>query len=183
MEKEFSLFRNFDLLSADCRYSINWIPSATNPGVLSFLMAIARAYALSVLCIAALYPIYKGQATYSFGAAEVSLFTFIFVIFEEQARWVYASRAATPAAANAKFAILIIVIESIGFGLGSKGQLSDFAAVRAGSMIVHVINAILCTYSLTSRAHFKRYGLFALAVLAHLFMNLAGSARLFDWLK
>ena len=172
--------RSLDVLAVDFVGYINWIPFSRNPGLISFAYVLARACLATLLLFLVLYfAFYDDSTAYRFSAPEVILYTSVFAVFEEQARWIYADGADSKARSSALFAGLIVAFETSAFFIGSGGPFLDYAPTRVGAVLVHVVNAILCRYSLT-RGRSLKYLVFALAVGFHVAMNMAGSGMLYE---
>ena len=89
-----------DVLSSQLAFRLNWIPHRDNPGLLAFLYVLVRATALTYACLLLPYAVhYAWTEDYAFGAAEVMAFSLCFIVFEEQARWLYLDAAVARARA------------------------------------------------------------------------------------
>lgn len=167
--------RNFDFLSNEFLADINAIPDAQKPGFTAFAACIARAMLFSVLTILALYLIgFAVNDTAHFSNSQIAIFGLVFVFFEEQSRWIFASTADNAARASLVFLFLIVIVENVAFSIGNSSKPIDFAFFRAGSILVHAVNAWLCFIS-TDMSFRKKIATFAAALTLHFLMNIGGS--------
>lgn len=167
-----------DPLSSQLAFHLNWIPHRDDPGLLAFGYVLARATMLAWFCILLLYAVrYAWVDEYKFSPGEVAVFSLCFIVFEEQARWLWLDAAVRPARAALRFFLCIVVFESVVFYFSATAGLADFLWLRAGSVLVHAVCGGLALLSV-ARPAAGRYALFGLAVAFHALMNLYGTPAL-----
>lgn len=169
---------NFDILSQKFFAKLNFIYDPASPGIVDFIICIARAALLSYAALALLYVYkYSGRSNFNFDNSEVSIFSIIFIFFEEQARWIYSSSAENKMKSSAKFFLFIVLYESILFYVSSPIGVVDFLLTRSGSVIVHFVNGAIALFSFW-RNLLKKYMIFIFAIAFHFYMNLQGSSAI-----
>lgn len=162
---------------------IDWIPNPQNPGLLDFSISLIRASALSYSILYIIYLIkYQGERSYSFNSSENLIFILIFAFFEEHARWIFSANSSTPAKSCLKFFIYIIFVELtltslLAYGINAK----QYAAIRAGSVIVHAVNGWLFFKCLKSSRPLKIM-IFFIATAFHCAMNFYASNKIADFI-
>lgn len=167
-----------DPLSSQFAFHLNCIPHRDDPGLLAFAWVLARATVLAWAAIALLYAVrYAWVDGYRFGPGEVAVFSLCFIVFEEQARWLWLDAAVRPTRAALRFFLYIVVFESVVFYLSATAGPVDFLWLRAGSVLVHAVCGGLALLSV-ARPVAVRYTLFGLAVAFHALMNLFGTPAL-----
>lgn len=167
---------NFDFLSVNFIFKINWISNPSKPGVFDFFVTIARSVAFAWIVFFIVYSVkYKNSGAREFDGAELTAFVFVYAFFEEQSRWIFSSMADSTRRACLLFFFLIVATETSSFWILSPGEnFFEYMKVRTGSVIVHGVNAWICYASTTGNVA-RKILLFSCAVIFHCFMNVYGN--------
>lgn len=155
------------------------LPFHESPGVLAFATAIGRSLILTAVFLLALFPFFRvrhgDEFDFSFG--EGLFFAFVYVFFEEHARWNYIVNALRPFVAATKFAVMISIVELLLFYLSHNESLSflHLAYARLPVVALHLFlgYAAACVFR---RNQYQMFVLFVACLTVHAGFNFFGVA-------
>lgn len=156
--------------------------SKKHSGIILFIhLIIAKCFFLTFLCTFIAIHLFK-----YFNATTLTIDVtagLIAVFFEEQSRWMYSVYSENIVKSQIQFAIMGILLESFGYwNYKNPLPIHIYLAVRAGSVIVHSINSLLCVYSFRLNK-LMRIIVFIIAIFLHFYMNKYGTELLFSALE
>lgn len=147
-------------------------------GIILFLrLVILRCFvATTLMCLILSYFLKcVGASQDIIGIATVSLTA----IIEEQARWIFVNYSKRILQSSIQFTCMAVIVESLLF-YSNQTSLSQYLVFRLSSILVHVMNAVICAASFRLD-YTKRLALFFIAVAFHILMNVIGWEMIVDW--
>lgn len=160
------------LLAPSTKFGFNYVPESREARNILFFFVFVRTILITFIVIFAIYPVfYIFDNTGDFGAKEAIFFSFIFVFFEEQSRWLFTASGENKGIEAYRFAILFTITESFVYYLGNEYGILDFLMARLSSSLMHLINSTICYLSFLYFTEY-RVVLFLFSILIHMFFNL-----------
>lgn len=170
----------YDFLAADFFSNLNWIPQRRDPRLVAFLYVVIRSVVLTYVVLILYYlAIYAWRNSLNFSASEVFLFSISFVLFEEQARWIFISDADSKLKSSVRFFVYIVIFETMAFYVSSTAELLDYLAIRSWSVMVHAVCGLMSLKFVAAALRVK-VPVFFLAVLFHVLMNMLAIPKLVE---